>query len=185
MAQTGGGVGTLSHLAQTRRRVIKSRELLGLSARGIQKPQLGPPPVAPADTRPPQTVLQPGVEGAPGAEPNARARMRQQAAQFLQTLQAGGQGQPAAQNAVAPVTVGEPGVNLAERVRQAGAEALSPEMQFYRITGRPASPRQLAVFSSRMMLEQQLGRAPTVQELKEFISRPEAISPAFPVAFEG
>ena len=57
--------------------------------------------------------------------------------------------------------------------------------QFYRLAGRPPAPRELAVFSARHLLEQQLGRPPTTNELRLYLVRAGEGSPAFPRAFEG
>jgi len=73
---------------------------------------------------------------------------------------------------------------LMERVNALGAQGLSPNEQFYRLAGRPPSPRELTAFNSRMVLEQQLGRPPTVNELRFYLAGQQEISPAYPRAFE-
>jgi len=73
---------------------------------------------------------------------------------------------------------------LVPELQRWGAETLGPEMQFYRLTGRPPSPRELAIFQSRIELERQLKRPPTRNELKMYVSNPETINQAHPRAFE-
>lgn len=181
MANTGSG-STLSNLTATRRRLNKTREMLGLSERGIQKPQTAPPPRAPADTRPPQEVAQPGEE----IPPEMREQMLSAAGEFLGQMQAGGQGVPGqGRPPVTPVSSAPTGpVSIEDRIRQLGAERLPVEQQFYRVSGRSPSPREREIFNARLTLERQLGRPPTKQEMKQYIIRPGEVSPAYPVAFE-
>lgn len=75
--------------------------------------------------------------------------------------------------------------NLMARLGDIGAVKLSPMEQFARLAGRMPSPRELVIFQSRAVLEQQLGRSPTPTELKVFVMRPEERDSTFQVAFEG
>ena len=178
MASTSGSSGPLSHLAATRARVQKTRQLLGLSERGVQKPQSGPPPVAPANPSPPATAPQTPVEG-PATDP--RQQLLQRANAHLQSLQVGAQ-MPPEQNQVQPVTTQQ--VPIEPLLQAANALNESADTQFYRLAGRPGSPREVAMFQTRMQLEHELGRPPTINELKSRISEPSIQSPSLPIAFE-
>lgn len=173
---------TLGSLMAQRRRLQASREALGLTERGIKEPMQGPPPKAPADSRGPQTVQQEQFQ-----IPEEQLKtMRAKAEGFLEQMRAGGQGaQGRATQRVVPVdTTGGNQVKLEERMRRLGAGSLPAEQQFYRVAGRAPSPRELEIFNSRRTLEKQLGRVPTAQELRQYIVRPQSISPAVPTAFE-
>lgn len=73
---------------------------------------------------------------------------------------------------------------LTEQLEHLGAVSVSPQEQFARVAGRMPSPREMTVFNARMVLEQQLGRPPTSNELKMQLLRPEESDNSFPRAFE-
>jgi len=185
MADKGGAGSTLANLAARRRQVQKTREMMGMGERGVQPVQRPIPGSVPAD-RPGPTAPRAAPGAAPGAETRAvpdeaRRQMVEQTREFLGGLQAGGRGVPTE----ARYQPQRPGTEpLIPRLQQYGAEGITPEMQFYRLAGRSPSPRELAIFQARIELERQIGRPPTRNELKQYISRPEGISPAYPRAFE-
>lgn len=181
MAGRAGGV--LENVTAQARRVRKTRQLLGLSERGVPKAPVGPPATVPADPRPPQVVPQPDIQqAAGGVAPSSRLEKAQQ---FLAGLQGGAAAnqQPVATSPISPVETSAPGM-LSARMASVGMQNAPVDMQFYNMSGRAGSPRELVVLGARMLLERQLGRAPTVQELRQFVSRPTEISPSFPTAFE-
>jgi hypothetical protein len=72
---------------------------------------------------------------------------------------------------------------LAGRLANAGATSASPSEQFARLAGRLPSPRELAVFQGRALLEGNLGRPPTPTELKLYMMRDDDEDSSFPRAF--
>lgn len=89
---------------------------------------------------------------------------------------------PQEQGNVQPVTTQQ--VPVEPLLQAANAMNESADTQFYRLAGRPGSPREVAIFQTRMQLEHELGRPPTVNELKSRIAEPSIQSPSFPIAFE-
>ena len=172
---------TLENLASSRAKLNQSRKLLGLGERGVSQPQVAPPPRAPADSRAPQSAA---LE-LPDVPPEVRERMMAQSSDFFEQAQSGTQ---------APIPSGDPQLIappaaeevplLTDEIRRLRSERDSPSTQYARLAGRPGSPREVAMLQTRLMLENQLGRPPTANEVKNAISNPEFISPSFPVAFE-
>lgn len=182
VSQAGGGI--LEQAVTRRARLNKTRRaLLGLGERGVPQPQQGPPGVVPADKRPPMRVPQPEEPLLEGPPEDVRARMLSSVQDFLATQQTGGAPLPREQAVSAAPPSDD--VLYTREIRRVRAEREPVATQFSRLAGRPGSPRELAMFQVRLMLEQQLGRPPTEQEILTYISRPEMISPSFPVAFEG
>lgn len=73
---------------------------------------------------------------------------------------------------------------LQQRIERLGAVSVSPQEQFARLAGRNPSPRELALFNARTVLEGQLGRPPTSNELKIYVMRPEETDNSFQPAME-
>ena len=186
MASPGVSGSVIGNIAAQRKRVQRARQLLGLSDKGIPKPQQGPPPKAPKDPRPPQTVPEapaPEQFQSPEAE-QARQEMLKKVQAFLQQVQTGGAA-PVQESPIQPVnTEAAAAQPILPQLEQFSRPHEPLSLQFARIAGRSPTPRELAVFSARIELERQLGRPPTASELKQYIMRPEAASPSFPVAFE-
>lgn len=180
MADRSGGLGsTLANVAAKARQVQRTRELLNLGERGAPQPQRTVPPRAPADTRAPQRAPQPAAEGTPE---DRQAALVQRTREFLGQMKTGGMAPAPEEPGFRPMT--EKQRPAGEALAEVGAQAVRPEIAFFRLAGRPPSPKELAIFQARIELERQLGRPPTRTEMKLYISRPEAISPAHPRAFE-
>jgi len=177
-----------SHLATIARRRVaidRTRQTLGLGT------EMGAPqaPTRAIPNPPPQPV--PSGKQAPGqlapageaAAPNSRAAMLEKAKAFLDQQQRP-QSQPMPQNGIdvqAPTPDTTP---LTDQVAGLGAAGISPEQQFYRLSGRMPSPREMAVFRATMLLEGQLNRRPTANELRASLMRPDSISQSFPSVVE-
>lgn len=191
--QTGGG-SVLANLNQARKRLATTRaEMFSRDPTGraggapVQPP---PPSPAPANPNPPETVPQPQApvspEQAVSPAPNEADVKNQQLAKvqaFLDSQRNGGQAPSPAQ--VRPMDTSPDPAALTDAVQQAQATNLGPETQFYRIAGRPGSPREIASFATRLLLEQQLKRPPTREEVATAMARTDISSPSVPVAFEG
>jgi hypothetical protein len=189
------GQGVLANLAIQKARVDKAKMLLGLSSRGVPQAQSGPPGKAPspANSTPAQTAASP-TAGAEEPQPlitttaatqeEAHGHLRNQVAEFLQNMQPQPGAQPLPAQSTAPISSAPQTASMATRVAETGAQNLTPQEQFYRLAGRSPSPRELSIFSSRMLLEKQLGRPPTQIELRNYIMRPEVVSPAYPTVVQ-
>lgn len=172
---------TLENLAISRAKLDRSRKLLGLGERGVSQPQQGPPAVVPADQRGPQTAA---LE-LPDVPPEVRERMLSQSQDFFNQAQAGSEAPiPSSDPELVAPPAAEEVPLLTEEIRRLRSENDSPSTQFARLAGRPGSPREVSMLQTRLMLENQLGRPPTQNEVKNAIANPESISPSFPVAFE-
>lgn len=180
MPKEGGAGSTLSNLAARRRMIQKTREsLFGQGERGVEPVQRPIPGSVPAQPKE-------GRRGAPaageaGVSDEARQQMIQETMTTMAQMQAGGRPAPAQQR-YQPQRPEQ--TMLTERLPFYGAENVAAETQFYRLAGRPPSPRELAIFQSRIELERQLGRVPTLPELKMYISRGAPAGPSYPRAFE-
>ena len=188
----GGSV--LGNLSSRRRALVAQRkQLTGGADRGApQAPtrtQPQPPPPAP-----PQPGGQPGGQpaGQPGGQPAGGEvptdeEVLEQARELLQNTGAQAQNkQPVPQRTLEGVDLrpGPDGPMVSERIKQLGAVNRTPETQFFRIAGREPSPRELALFSVRLMLEKQLNRPPTANEMRTFIAKGSAVAPLFSPAVE-
>ena len=182
----GGSV--LSNLSNRRRALLASRKQLSGSAdRGApQAPtrtQPQPPPLSPQQ---PQTAPTNGQQPAGGEVPTDEEAL-EQVGEFLQNTSAQTQGRNVTPRRTIEGVNSRPGAEgplIGERVKQLGAANRPPETQFFRIAGREPSPRELALFNARLMLERQLKRPPTVNEMRTFIARGSAIAPLFSPAVE-
>ena len=139
----------------------------------VSNPATAKTPPAPTEQKTPEQ-----------AQADTQTRMRQQTSEFFQkvarpnSVPVPDQGQVTAQPPQ-PSTA-----SLTQQIERAQAGGMSAEQQFYRISGRPPTPRDMAVFQTALMLERQLGRKPTKRELKSTLMRPDLVSPAFPAAVE-
>lgn len=166
----GGSGSTLANLAKRRAQLQASRQALGLDTeRGAPQapnrtmPNPPPPPQAPADV-------------APADNPNDPNAMLAKVEAFIGQHGQSSQGAAPVQAPTSPVeniptrpTVTD---TMADRIDQLGATTRTPETQFYRLSGREGTPREIAIFSARMSLERQLNRPPTESELMLYIARP-------------
>jgi hypothetical protein len=98
--------------------------------------------------------------------------LMQAAAAMLERVRSGGtqSAAPPEQPLFTPASTGQRPVG--EALNEVLGETATPQIQFFRLAGRPASPRELSIFNARIELERQLGRVPTLQELKGYISTP-------------
>ena len=196
MAQPGGTGSTLGNITAKAEQLRKIRTRLGMNQAGQAQTSLQPA----APTRGvPATAS--GQEEALDIEGQIAEAIKRQEPQLLDNIrrnlpnlmQQGPEGQAAAgpiESAPAPQVQSpfdylqpeaEP---LQDRLRSIGAISVSPLEQFQRLAGRAPSPRELAMFNGRMILEQQLGRPPTPTELKLYMLRPEEEDTSFQRAFE-
>lgn len=177
--QTGGG-SHLAGLAARRASLQKSRERLGLSgAGGVGAPvaaqsnvrAAAPTPESPA--APPQAPQTAPVTTP--SQPQRDPQMLAQAQQFLdQVRNKGNVPTPIGESVqTAPPSVPEA---LSQQVDRVGAAGMSPEMQAFRIFGRPPAAREMVIFNAVRALEQQLGRPPTRNELLLYVTRPGSLS---------
>ncbi len=175
-----GAGSRLAALGQQRRALAAGRKIINPdAARGApQAPSRAvpnPPPLVEPAAPPPS-------EEAPPVDPKA-ARL-QQVQGFLDTVGRGGAAPTPPREPVqgAPPTAAPE--MIADRTRRLGSPNVSPTAEFYRMSGRLPSPRELSIFRARKLLEGQLQRPPTSRELKAFIARPMSLSTAAPTALE-
>lgn len=185
---TAGGGSVLSNLSQSRKKLATTRaEMFSRDATGRSGgAPSGPPPPSPPPADPRAPVTAPTPEQAASPEANPQQQNDQQLARvqaFLDGQKNGGQAQ--IPNQARPLNTSPNPATLTDALQQAQAVNLGPETQFYRIAGRPGSPREIAAFSTRILLEQQLKRPPTREEVATAMSRTDISSPSAPVAFEG
>jgi len=163
-----GGSSTLGNLNKRRAQIVNAHKSLGINTDAERGGPQTPTRTQPNPPPPPQ---------APAANPagNSRDAMIQQVGQFLQAQQSQAQGgaPPAQPQQRAEVVSTRPGPNdtMVDRVQALGAANRSPETQFFRLSGREGTPRELAIFSARLEAERQLGRPPTQSELMLTILR--------------
>ncbi len=188
----GGSV--LGNLASRRAALQAQRKrLTGGADRGApQAPtrtQPQPPPPAPPEPggQPAgQAGRQPAGQPEGGDVPTDE-EVLEQARELLQSTGAQAQNQQQAPRRTLEgvnLRPGAEGPMVSERIKQLGAVNRPPETQFFRIAGREPSPRELALFSVRLMLEKQLKRPPTANEMRTFIAKGSAIAPLFSPAVE-
>lgn len=197
MAQGGTQISTLASLARRRAALEAAAQRLGLGggqlATGRQRGYVPPPPKRPAEAPSPRQGNAPAP--APGAEappappetpPEMRAQMLETVRQFLN--QASGRGNPVppqSPSVAPPVVPASAPRTVSEALGREGIpEALPLREQFFRLAGRMPTETELAIFAGRMELERQLGRPPTAREIQLYVTRPQRVSPAFPLAFE-
>ncbi len=186
------GGSTLGNLAARRAALQANRKrLTGGADRGApQAPtraQPQPPPLSPQQPQTAPTDGQPaGGQPADGEIPTDEQAL-EQVGEFLQTTGAQAQNRNVTPRRTVEGVNARPGAEgplIGERIKQLGVANRPPETQFFRIAGREPSPRELALFNSRLMLERQLKRPPTVNEMRTFIARGSAIAPLFSPAVE-
>ncbi len=181
----GGSV--IGNLSNRRRALLASRKQLSGSAdRGApQAPTRAQPQPPPPSPQQPESAPPAGQPA--GGEIPTDEQALEQVGEFLQTTGAQAQNRNVTPRRTVEGVNARPGAEgplIGERIKQLGAANRPPETQFFRIAGREASPRELALFNARLMLERQLNRPPTVNEMRTFIARGSAIAPLFSPAVE-
>lgn len=182
------GGSTIANLASRRAALQGTRKrLTGGADRGApQAPTRAQPQPPPLSPQQPQTAPTDGQQPAGGEIPTDEQAL-EQVGEFLQTTGAQAQNRNVTPRRTVEGVNARPGAEgplIGERIKQLGAANRPPETQFFRIAGREPSPRELAIFNSRLMLERQLKRPPTVNEMRTFIARGSAIAPLFSPAVE-
>lgn len=169
----GGGGSTLAHNDSRRRQLLRTRKNLGMDVeRGA--PQ-APTRTQPQPVPPPQAPAQPPAGQRAG---NTREAMLQQVSEFLGQRRGQRRGEaPRPQQPPVEAISTRPGPTdrLAPRIDQLGATNRPIETQFYRLAGRQGTPREIAIFRSRLELERQLQRPPTETELRVWMARPASL----------
>lgn len=169
---------TLAAIARRRRTVLATRKQLNIGA------ESGAPQAPVRQNPPPQTLPARNPPQAPSPTGDAQERMLAQTKEFFQKV-VRPQAVPIEQGTgIENATPQVPATPLGQQVDQMGATGLSLEQQFYRLAGRLPSPREMAVFRTTLLLEDQLGRRPTANELRSVLSRPSSLPAAFPSAVE-
>jgi hypothetical protein len=183
MATQGGAGSQLAALAAKRRTIDKTRQALGLNSGGggsagvARAPAPPPPPTAPGDSpvqinpSPGPVVPQPTDASTNTPTPDRNPQELQMVTDFLNQAKAQGKAVAPAGPPIqtAPVTQSP---TLPEQITAAGADNYSPEMQFMRLAGRPPSGREMTIFNAVQSLTQQLGRAPTRNEVLLSVQNP-------------
>lgn len=182
------GGSTLGNLAARRAALQANRKRLSGSAdRGApQAPTRAQPQPPPLSPQQPQTAPTDGQQPAGGEIPTDEQAL-EQVGEFLQTTGAQAQNRNVTPRRTIEGVNARPGAEgplIGERIKKLGVANRPPETQFFRIAGREPSPRELALFNARLMLERQLNRPPTVNEMRTFIARGSAIAPLFSPAVE-
>lgn len=184
-----------SHVATlTRRRAAlrNSQQMLSLGGdrgapqaptRTIPSPPPMPVPSRDAQNLPPPTVTpaDAAVNAARASTPaggDARQAMLEKAKAFLNEQRNPG-AQPIPENGIDTQVPGPDNLPLSGQINALGGAGISPEQQFYRLAGRMPSGRELAAMRTTVMLEQQLNRRPTANELRAAIMRPASLSNSF------
>lgn len=187
MPPRGSGGSTLDNLSAQRRRLARTRaEIFSSGSVGSLTPgRAAPPPPSPTpQAGQPASAPSAEVAAAPVADQaTARDQMLTKVQGFLEQQRTGG-ATPAPGPVQAVSAEGNP-AGLQQQLNDLQAARLSPEVQFYRVAGRPGSPREIAAFSTRLQLEQQLGRPPTRGEIATALTSADTFNPTSPVAFEG
>lgn len=181
----GTGGSFLAGVAARRRQVQGARRTLSMGQeRGApQAPRRAIPNMPPQRVPSGRQAPPPPTQAAPApqqGEGDQRERMLARVQEFFSTIQRPG-AQPAPEAGIEDQALAPEAVPLSDQVSQLGATGLSPEQQFYRLSGRLASPREMAVYRTTMLLEQQLNRRPTANELRAALMRPASLSASFPV----
>lgn len=87
--------------------------------------------------------------------------------------------QPVPEEGIQNLTPAPDAEMTTSRITALGAAGVSPEQQFYRLNGRMPSPREMVVHRQMLLLEQQLNRKPTANELRTSLMRPASLSSGF------
>lgn len=174
----GGGGSTLANLSSRRRQLLQARKGLNLDTeRGG--------PQAPTRTQP--QPVPPPQQPAQAQEGGDRSAMLRQIGEFVTQQRAQRQGaaprQPERPVQGVPTRPG-PMDRLGERIEQLGAAARPVETQFFRLAGREGTPREIALFRSRLELERQLNRPPTEREMRMWMARPASLGTLVQSAIE-
>lgn len=194
MANSTGADSTLGAIASKRARVQQIRQRLSMNdqpgaAQGGMKPNAPQNPSGPAAGGDEAFDIDSAMQKFDAKKGEMLEMIRSKLPQFAQQDSGGGltvaPEQPGAVFSNPYQTMQGEGTSLLERIRKQSMERASPVEQFTRLAGRMPSPRELAVFNSRSVLESQLGRPPTSNELKMYLLRPEESAQTFQRAFEG
>ncbi len=167
--------GQLDHAARRRSQAQRTRKALSIDQ------ERGAPQAPVRQNQPPGQV--PASNGAGEQQGTPRERMAAETERFLQKAKRPGAtpvNQPQA-NVERPQT--QEGM-VTDRAQQLGISGLSTQQQFYRLSGRQPTPRDIAVFRTVLLLEQQLGRKPTSIELRVALQRPTLLGISAPAAVE-
>lgn len=164
----------MDNVARRRQQALRTKKTLNIGQeQGVpQAPvrQNSPPPQIPAADQP--------------AEATPSDNMRAATERFFQQIQ-----RPNAQPINEPQAVAtgpQPAEGMVtDRIKGAGAQGRSTIQQFYQLSGRMPTPRDLAVFRTVQLLEDQLGRKPTRIELRVALSRPTLLGAQAPTVVEG
>lgn len=166
------GSSTLDQTARRRAQARKTAQTLNIEQQAQSNVRGSTPP-----------AQVPKGEDTPADESTPDERMAAATARFFQQVKR--PGQVPVQGPPARVTAPRAREGMvSERAKAQGAGGFSAAQQFYRLSGRMPTPRDLAVYSEVLRLEGQLGRRPTRVELRAALARPNLIGPAAPSAVE-
>lgn len=177
MGTGGSGRGVEGQLAQVARRRAAAQATSKKLNIGAER---GAPQAPVRQNQPPGQI--------PAAEPDAQGPSSQEqmlaaTKQFFQKAQRPGAApveQPAARVTTPPQDEGM----VTDKAERLGMQGASASQQFYRLSGRLPTPRDLAVFRTVQLLEEQLGRKPTSTELRVALVRPTLLGVSAPAAVE-
>lgn len=185
---------TIANLAARRQQVQKARVAIGLSTPAAPGGGLrSGAPINPGAPGSP-TSDQPAVTAAPtdGAPTNAlhpdnvpEMTTRDQALAYTKQMldTHANQGRPITPAATIDQPPAATAPPVLDAIRDAGAEQMSPVLQFMCLAGRNPSGREMAMFAATTELARQLGRNPTSNELMMYMTQPRA--EASPVSIPG
>ena len=194
MATGNGADSTLGAIASKRQRVQQIRSRLSMgdqpgAASSGMRPNAPQNPSGPAQQGEEPFSVEEAMKKFDAKRPEMLEQIRAKLPTFAQQDSGGGLTVPPeapGQRVTNPYeTMQGEQSSLLARIRAQSMERASPVEQFTRLAGRMPSPRELAVFNSRSILEGQLGRPPTTNELKMYLMRPEESAQSFQRAFEG
>lgn len=177
MGAGGSGRGNEGQLAQVARRRAQAQ---ATSKKLNINTERGGPQAPVRQNQPPGQI--------PAAEPDAQGASPQEkmlaaTKQFLQKAKRPGAEPVDQPQARVTVPAKDDGM-ITDKARRLGIGGLSADQQFYRLSGRRPTPRDLAVFRTVQLLEGQLGRKPTSTELRVALSRPTLLGISAPAAVE-
>lgn len=175
MGGSGRGLdGQMAHAARRRAAAIKTKKTLNIDQeRGA--------PQAPVRQNQPPGQVPAAEEGAQG--PTQQESMMAATKQFFQKARR--PGATPVEQPPARVSAPKPDESMVtDKAERLGMNGASPQQQFYRLSGRMPTPRDMAVFRTVLLLEQQLGRKPTSTELRAALTKPALLGVAAPAAVE-
>ncbi len=178
MGGSGRGLGgQMDHAARRRAQAQATRKKLNIGQNE------GAPQAPVRQNQPPGQVpaAEKGEQGAQGASPQEKMLAATQ--QFFQKAKRPGV-TPVDQPQARVVTPEKDEGMITDKARRLGMGGLSADQQFYRLAGRRPTPRDIAVFQTVQLLEQQLGRKPTATELRAALASPALLGISAPAAVE-